>query len=95
MPTFSVVPVEQAQLPAVGSKRALLLGEYQGFIEQIGSRQAGSLTPEYGETTQAVRRRLRAAAKLSGVALTAEQSGRRSISGRPEGEAVPAHPDLQ
>lgn len=70
MPTFSTLPAEQVQQPPVNRKRALLLQEYQGFIEQVGNSRAGSLTPEYGETTIAVRRRLGAAAKLSGVALT-------------------------
>ena len=75
MPSFSLVPIQQAQRPPANSKRALLLKEYQGFIERVGPRQAGSLTPEAGETPQAVRRRLGAAAKLSGVRLTVRRAG--------------------
>ena len=75
MPTFAVVPVEQAQRPPANSKRDLLLREYQSFIEQVGSGRAGSLTPEGEETPQAVRRRLGAAARLLGVQLTVRRAG--------------------
>ena len=75
MPLFSIVPAEQAQRQPVSSQRALLLKEYQGYIEQAGSGRAGSLTPDAGETPQALRRRLGAAAKLSGVRLTIKRSG--------------------
>ena len=75
MPTFAVVPIEQAQRPPANSKRDLLLKAYQGFIERVGPRQAGSLAPEGDETPQAVRRRLGAAAKLSGVNLTVRRAG--------------------
>lgn len=89
MPSFSVVPIEQAQRPPVDSKRALLLKEYQGFIERVGPRQAGSLAPEGDETPQAVRRRLGAAAILSGATLTVRRAGqtvyfwKRTRRGRP------------
>lgn len=70
MPKFTVVPVEQAQQPPVNSKRALVLKVYQGFIEQVGPRRAGSLTSDVGETPTAVRRRLGEAAQALGVNLT-------------------------
>ncbi len=75
MPLFSVVPAAQAQRRPASSKRTLLLKEYQGYIEQAGSSRAGGLTPDAGETPQAVRRRLGAAAKLSGVRLTIKRAG--------------------
>ena len=75
MPNFSVVPVEQAQQPAANSKRAVVLKEYQGFIEQVGPRRAGCLTPDSGETPAALRRRLGEAAKALRVNLTIKRVG--------------------
>ena len=75
MPDFSVVPMEQASRTPANDKRAQLMKEYQGFIERVGPRRAGSLAPEGEETAQAVRRRLGAAAKLSGVSLTVRRAG--------------------
>ena len=70
MPSFTTVPIDRAQPQPSTSKRALLLKEYQSFIDQLGPRQAGRLTPEAGETANAVRRRIGAAARLSGIQLT-------------------------
>ena len=75
MPKFSVVPIEQAQQPPVNTKRTLILKEYQGFIEQVGLRRAGSLQPDPGETPTAVRRRLGEAAKALGMNLTIKRAG--------------------
>ena len=75
MPKFSVIPVEQAQQPPANNKRALVLKEYQNFIEQVGPRRAGSLTPDAGETPAAVRSRLGEAAKALRVNLTIRKVG--------------------
>ena len=70
MPSFTMIPMAEARPQASTGKRALLLKEYQSFIDRLGPRQAARLTPEGGETAAAVRRRIGAAAKLSGVQLT-------------------------
>ena len=67
MPTFDTVPVGEARANTVTSKRAALLQEYAGFIQGVPPGQAGKLEPGEGETTQAVRRRLNAAAETLGV----------------------------
>ena len=56
-------------------RRAEILNEYRGYIEQIGRTEAGKLTPGEGETTQAVSRRLGAAAKLAGEELEIRRTG--------------------
>ena len=69
MPSFTTMPIDEAKPQPVTSVRDLLLKQYQSFIDQLGPRQAGRLTPEAGETVRAVRVRLGAAARLSGVRL--------------------------
>ena len=69
MPTFDTVPIDEARANTVTGKRAALLQEYVGFIQGVPSGQAGKLEPGEGETTQAVRRRLNAAAETLGVSL--------------------------
>ena len=46
MPRFSVVPIDEAQGPAVASARDLLLKQYQEFINRVLPRRAGRLTPD-------------------------------------------------
>ena len=70
MPSFAILSIDEAKPQPSTGKRALLLKEYQSFIDRLGPRQAGRLTPEGGETATAVRRRIGAAARLSGVQLT-------------------------
>ena len=69
MPTFGIVPIGEARANSVTGQRAALLQEYAGFIQGVRSGQAGKLEPEEGETTQAIRRRLNAAAELLGMGL--------------------------
>ena len=66
MPKFSTVPIGEVRTRTVTGKRAVLLQEYAGFIQGVPSGQAGVLK---GKTTQAVRRRLNAAAETLGVSL--------------------------
>ena len=75
MPTFEIIPAGDVPKPEPTGKRAEILSEYNRYIEQIGPRQAGKLTPAEGETTQAVRRRLGAAAKGTGVNLIVRRNG--------------------
>ncbi len=50
-------------------KRAALLQEYVGYIERVAPGEAGKLEAGEGETTQAIRRRLNAAATALGKRL--------------------------
>jgi hypothetical protein len=98
MPQFSNVSVEEAQAKSATGKRSELLHEYMGYLEQLRPGGAGSLSVGPGETTQAVRRRLSAAAKATGKQLAirrtadtiyfwvAEGNGRRR-RGRPRKQA--------
>ena len=69
MPTFGTISIGEARANSVTGKRAALIQEYVGFIQGVPPGQAGKLEPGQGETTQAVRRRLNAAAELLGVSL--------------------------
>jgi hypothetical protein len=69
MPQFNNVSVEEAQAKSSTGKRAELLQEYSDYLDQLKPGGAGSLKVGPGETTQAVRRRLGAAAKAAGKPL--------------------------
>ncbi len=75
MPRFQIIPAGDVPQPKPTGRRAEVLNEYTGYIEQIGRRGAGKLTPVEGETTQAVLRRLGAAAKLAGTSLIVRRNG--------------------
>ena len=64
----------EAQARAVTGKRADLLNEYMGYLNQLLPGTAGSLRVGPGETTQAVRRRLTAAATAMGTSLTVRRT---------------------
>ena len=74
MPSFEVLPVEQAQANSTSGKRARLLREYIQYIERVPDGHAGKLEPGEDESTSAVRRRLSSAAKVLGKALDYPQS---------------------
>ena len=74
MPTFGTVPIGEARANTVTGERAALLQEYVGYIQRVGSGQAGKLEPGEGETTQAIRRRLTAAAEALGKELQVRRS---------------------
>ena len=67
---------ETSRRPAVSPVLARLK-QYQGYVKKVASGQTGRLTPDKGETTAAVRRRLGAAAKALGVQLTVKRVGDR------------------
>lgn len=69
MPTFSTLPVAEARARSASGVRAALLQEYIGYIERVGPGEAGKLEAGEGETTQAIRRRLGAAAEALGKRL--------------------------
>ena len=55
-------------------QRAALLQEYMEYIQRVALGQAGRLEPGEGETTQAIRRRLAAAAEALGKELQVRRS---------------------
>jgi len=69
VPTFSTLPIGEARARSATGKRAALLQEYVGYIERVAPGEAGKLEAGEGETTQAIRRRLNAAAGALGKRL--------------------------
>ena len=76
MPTVSLVSIGEARAKTATGKRAALLQEYVGYVQSVAPGEAGMLEAGEGETTQAIRRRLTAAAEALGKNL----EGRRSAS---------------
>ena len=76
MPTFSIVSLSEAREGSASGKRAELLQEYIGYIQRVPLGEAGVLEPGEGETPQAIRRRLNAAAGTLGKRLDIRRSGR-------------------
>ncbi len=80
MPKLDIVPIEDAKVKTTSEsasvrKRAQILQEYRGYIDQLKSGQAGRLVAGAGETTATVRRRLGAAARAAGKNLTIKRAG--------------------
>lgn len=75
MPKFEIMPAADVPRAEPTGRRAELLNEYMGYIEQIGRRRASKLTPVEDETPQAVRRRLGAVAKQAGANLIVRYGG--------------------
>ena len=71
-----IVPIEEARGRSASEvKRAQILQEYRGYIEQFTKGQAGRLVAGAGETAATVRRRLGAAARAAGKKLTIKRTG--------------------
>ncbi len=100
MPKLDIVPMEEAKVKtnsesASRRKRAQILQEYSGYIDQLTKGQAGKLVANAGETTATVRRRIGAAARAGGKNLNIRRAGdevyfwaverRRSGNGRRRG----------
>ena len=75
MPTFAKMSVAQAQAQSATGKRAQVLQEYMGYIQELAPGEAGVLEAGEGETTQAIRRRLGAAAEALGKTLQMRRNG--------------------
>ena len=80
MPKLDIVSIEEAIAKTASEsasvrKRAQILQEYQGYIDQLKSGQAGKLVAGAGETTAIVRRRIGAAARATGHKLTIRRAG--------------------
>ena len=70
MATFELVSMRDAQLElTLTGKRGAILKNYIDYLEQRDPDQAGKLTADSEETTAAIRRRLAAAAELTGREL--------------------------
>ena len=74
MPTLSIVSIGEARAKTATGKRAELLQEYVGYIQGVAPGEAGMLEAGEGETTQAIRRRLTAAAEALGKNLEVRRS---------------------
>ena len=75
VPTFAKMSVSQAQAKSATGKRAQVLQEYMGYIQELAPGEAGVLEPGEGESTQAIRRRLSAAADALGKTLQVRRNG--------------------
>ena len=69
MPRFNIISIGEARAKSATGKRAALLQEYIGYIQRVAPGEAGELEATEGETTQAIRRRLTAAAQALGKNL--------------------------
>ena len=63
MPKLDIVPIEEARAKTTSEsastrKRAQMLQEYRGYIDQLKSGEAGRLVADAGETTATARPRL-------------------------------------
>ena len=76
MPTLEVISLQQAQLDlSLSGKRGAIVRQYVDYINQLETGQAGKLTPDEGETTAALRRRLGTAARLLGKNVVTTRQG--------------------
>ena len=75
MPKFELVPQVDAERISATGRRAEIMREYLGYVEQLGADQAGKLQATEGETPGAVRKRLGAAARLSGKDIVIKRAG--------------------
>ena len=67
--------IDEAKAKTVSGKRAQILQEYLGYIEQLEQGKASKLMPGEGETAATVCRRLGAAARASGKDLVIKRVG--------------------
>ena len=63
MPILELVSLQDAQVElSLSGKGGAIMRQYMDYISQLQTGRAGKLTPDVGETTASVRRRLNAAA---------------------------------
>ena len=75
MPTFDKMSSTEARARSATGKRAAQLQECMAYIQQMSVDKADVLQPASEETTQAIRRRLTAAALLLGTTLEVRRTG--------------------
>ncbi len=65
MPTFEIIPMQEAELAmTLSGARGAQLREYVEIVRQLEPGNAGRVTANEGDTTAAIRRRLSRAAEL-------------------------------
>ncbi len=75
MPTFEVVPLQEARLKTATGRAAQNAREYTDYIQQLEEGQAGKLQVAEDEKITTIRRRLTIAANLLGKELTVKRMG--------------------
>ena len=75
MPKLELLSVKDALLKSASGKRAQIMREYLGYLEQLKEGQAGKLQATSGETASAIRRRLGAASRLADKSLVVKRTG--------------------
>ncbi len=75
MPTFEVVPLQEARLKTATGRAARNAREYTDYIQQLEEGQAGKLQVAEDEKIMTIRRRLTIAANLLGKELTVKRTG--------------------
>ena len=75
MPAFRTISIAEARANTATGQRAALLHEYMGYVQRVPPKEAGVLEAVEGETTQAIRRRLGAAAEALGKELVVRRAG--------------------
>ena len=65
MPTFTVISKEEAALYSATGKRAEIIRQYVGYIDEVSAGRSGVLELDEGETVVTVKRRLSTAAKAA------------------------------
>ena len=75
MPTFEVIPLQEAQVKTATGRRGQFLQQYAEYIQQLPEGQAGKLQAAEDEKVSTVRRRLTLAATALGQKLTIKRMG--------------------
>ncbi len=75
MPTFEVIPLQEAQVKTATGRRGQFLQQYAEYIQQLPEGQAGKLQAAEDEKVSTVRRRLTVAATALGQKLTIKRMG--------------------
>ena len=75
MPKLEMMSIDEAKAKSATGKRAQILQEYLGYIEQLEQGKACKLTPGEGESVGMVRRRLGAAAKAFDKDVVIKRAG--------------------
>ncbi len=75
MPTFQLIPLQEARLQTATGRRGQFLQQYADYIQQLPEGQAGKLQVTEDEKVFTVRRRLTIAATALGTRLTVKRLG--------------------
>ena len=92
MPILELVSLQDAQLESsLSGKSGAIMRQYVDYITQLEPGRAGKLTPEAGEATASVQRRLGAAAQLLGKNLVVKHQGNVIFFWEEDGGPPPRH----